>query len=177
MITNDCRAAARFIADVWAHERKRLHRGPRPDECVIAAHALATQIVDSFVGDRIAFLGGPRMARNAFATLASGRAKPSAQLADQAEAALRYLDRAGDLATARKESVAHAEHFRRCQEINDSEVGRRVKLSHTQCRDRRISRSLRILKRLHDDCPDIWSAKLRPIADQLTTPLPDQMAA
>jgi len=60
MTDTDSRAAARFIADVWAHEYKRIHRRPRPDECAIAAHALATQIIDSFVGNHAAFLGAPR---------------------------------------------------------------------------------------------------------------------
>jgi hypothetical protein len=178
MTDTDSRAAARFISDVWRHEKARLYRRPRADECVIAAYALASQIIDNFIGDRITFLGGPRGARNAFATLAGGRARPSAQLTDQAETALRYLTEVGDLATAKPASVemdrkvmcAHAEHFRRYQEINDSEVGRRVRLSHSQARDRRLARSLRILRRLHQDFPDLWSDKLRPVIDPMIQP-------
>jgi hypothetical protein len=176
MITDHRRAAARFISDVGRHEHKRLQRRPTPDETVIAAFALAKQIVDSFVGDHIVFLGGPgRGPRNAFATLASGGARPSAALADQAEAALRYMSEAGDLVGGKQASIdvdrkvmsAHAAHYLRTMQINDSEVGRRIRLSHTQCRDRRLARSLRTLRRLHQDFPDIWSPKLRPIADQL----------
>jgi hypothetical protein len=184
---DDSRAAARFISDVWRHEKARLHRRPRADECVIAAIALATQTVDAFVGDHIAYLGGPRGARNAFATLTSGRARPSAQLADQAEAALRYMTEAGDLPGGKPQSVAvdrkviealakhfkqtgEAKHFKQTGDINDSVVGRQIGLSHTQVRDRRLARSMRILKRLHDDCPDIWGPKLRPIVDQLLPP-------
>ena len=172
---DDSRTAARFICDVWRHEKARLHRRPRADECVIAAHALAKQIIDSFVGDHLVYLGAPRGARNAFATLNSGRARPSAALADQAGAALRYLEQAGDIVRGKPASIAIdrkvietlAKHFNRTGEINDSAIGRLIGLSHTQVRDRRLTRSMRILRRLHQDFPDLWGPKLRPLADQL----------
>jgi hypothetical protein len=185
MMDDQTRDAARFIADAYAHERKRLRRYPTPDECCVAAFAMAISILDSHVGDRFSYYGlrrGPRSNNgNVFVTLASGRAPPSARLADQAEAALQFMTEAGDRVGAKPDSVAidrkvmealgknfkdTCENFKRSGQINDCAAARQIDLSHTQVRDRRLARSLRILNRLHSDCPDLWSPKLRPIAEK-----------
>jgi hypothetical protein len=116
-------------------------------------------------------IGAQRLASFGFA-VARG-AKPSAPLADQAEAVIKYLEKAGDLAKAKPASIevdrriieTMAATYHRDREINDSDIGRKFKLSHTSVRDRRIARSARIMAQLHKDCPSLWNAKARPVND------------
>jgi hypothetical protein len=98
-------------------------------------------------------------------------------LADTAEAVLTYLDEAGDLASAKPRSKEidkkivrelAADYFH-SQQINDSAVGRRVGLSHTSVRDRRLSRSARIMAALHKIAPDLWDPKGRPTNEFVLT--------
>jgi hypothetical protein len=168
------RDAARFIADVWQHQRRRLRRRPQPHETVIAAYAAGREILDAFVGDKLRFLGAPRDACCALGDFAAAtRSRPSA-LADQAEAALRYLEEAGDATNAKAASIAvdrriietMAATYHRDREINDSDVGRMIGLSHTSVRDRRLARAARIMAQLHRDCPDLWSDKSGPVVEQ-----------
>jgi hypothetical protein len=168
------RDAARFAADVWRHEYKRRRRRPQPHEVVVSAYAAAREILDTYVGDRVLFLGGPRALRGALAVITSGGAKVSAPLADRAEAAIKYLEQAGDNPTAKPASIVvdrrmvelMAQTYHRDREVNDCDVGRKLGLSHTSVRDRRLARSARILAQLHADCRDIWNAKLRPVVEK-----------
>ena len=100
------RDAARFMRDIWRYEHKARRRRPHASETVISAYATAREILDAWVGNPFKFLGAPRVARGCLSDLTGGGSKVPAQLADAAEAILRYLDQAGDLATAKPESVA-----------------------------------------------------------------------
>jgi hypothetical protein len=63
-----------------------------------------------------------------------------------------------------------AEQYKTAGQINETAAGRKIGLSHTSIRDRKLARALRVMQALHRDCPEIWNGKLRPMADQLTAP-------
>jgi hypothetical protein len=192
LMTDDRLSAARFVADVWHNERKCRRRRPAPHEVVIASYAAATEILDAFVGsNQFRYLGAPREARTCLYALTGGGTKVPSRLADQAEVTLKYLDQAGDLLTARAESkdadrrimqAMASTYFRRragrtIRDVNDSEIGRSVGLSHTSVRDRRLARSARIMAALHRDFPDLWRKNGRPVAEQASTAAPLRLAA
>jgi hypothetical protein len=145
-----------------------------PHETVIASYSEGRHTVDRFVGNRFTYLGGPRGVHSSLGNLtgSSGASVPAA-LADTAELVLRYLNEAGDLASAKPQSIEvdrriielmAASYFHSGgREFNDSAVAREVGLSHTSVRDRRLARSARIMAALHRDAPDLWDAKGFPV--------------
>jgi hypothetical protein len=169
------RAVARFVIGVWRNEWKRRRRRPVPHETIIAAYCEARHTVDRFVGNRFNFLGGPRSARCNLGQMvggSSGETVPAAE-ADVAELVIRYFNEGGDLASAKPQSTIvdrrimelMAAAWHRDHEVNDSDVGRTIGLSHTSVRDRRLARSARIMAALHENCPDLWGSNGHPAHD------------
>jgi hypothetical protein len=167
------RDVALFLLDVWKAERQNLRRKPTADELIVAAHSAAIAVVGAEVGNPWRYLGAPGRPRSALADIASGVTRVSAQLGDRASLVLDYLRAAGDRPNAKPASI---DADRRVMEelarhhfaggVSDSAIGRKIGLSHTQVRDRKLARAARIMARLHSDCPWIWTAKGRPISDQ-----------
>jgi hypothetical protein len=177
-----------FVRDIWRHySRVWRRRRLLPYELAIVAYGEAKEIVDAYVGNTLRFLGAPSPRPKCALAEIRGGARPSAALADQAAAAVEYLDKAGDDPTRRELQVkksrramnALASVWLESASINDLAAERWLakhgeKLSHTQIREHRLSRSMRIMRALHDDCPDLWCSKCRPVADMLMAPPEDQ---
>lgn len=172
MSERERRAVARYLIDIWLREWRSRRRRPLAHETLISAYSDARHLVDRFVGNKFNFLGGPRSARCNLGQMVgrSSDAVPAA-LADTAELVIRYLDEAGDLASAKPASRERdrqiirtmAAGYFHSRDFNDSKVGWGLGLSHTSVRDRRLARSARIMAALHRDCPDLWDAKGYPV--------------
>lgn len=165
------REVALFIAAIWRAERERRRRQPTAEHVVAVAYATAMALVDAEVGNHFLYLGAPRPVRAALLVVSANAATVSRRLSDVAANVVAYLDQTGDSPTAKPESIAidrrivalAARDYHRNGTINDSEIGRKIGLSHTSVRDRRLARSARIMARLHGDMPSLWAARGRPV--------------
>jgi hypothetical protein len=161
------RAAARFIAASWMAEYKAAGRiQPSLDRAIVAAYRHAKAFEAAFIGNEMAFLNAPRLARNALFRNCAGGMRPSAKLADEAEAALAFIAAYGDNPRAKPNSTeVDRTVFKMVIEgLSDSAIGRKVGRSHTQVAERRRDRALRIGQRMREVAPDIWSDTLKPHA-------------
>ena len=180
----ELRAASAFILDVWRSEYKRLRRRPEPFEVVIGARVAAEALVRRAQGNQVTL---PRLGRSPLFRLLGGGASHvdvAPDLAEQAALVLRYVAVFGDnpKATAASTDVdrrvleAAVSMFRGSGQVNDTEAGRRVGISHSQARERKINRGLRVAAALHRDCPDVWDPHGRPVIDKLIAPDEGAMA-
>lgn len=161
------RAAARFIAASWMAEYKAAGRiQPSVDRAIVAAYRQAQAFIDAYVGNPMGFLNAPRLARNALYKNCEGGMRPSAKLADEAEATLAFIDAYGDNPKSKPESAAvDRQVFKMVIEgMSDCAIGRKIGRSHTQVAERRRDRALRIGQRMREVAPDIWSDTLKPHA-------------
>lgn len=164
------RVVAAFVAEIWMAEYKRAGRiHPTLTQAIVAAYQQAQDFVDAYVGNRMGYLGAPRAARNRLYARYGADIRPSAKLADQAEAALAYLKSVGDNPRSKPASIEVDrrvfEHV--LQGLGDSEIGRKLGLSHTQVGERRKDRAQRIGHHLRQIAPDIWADTLKPHAVKL----------
>jgi hypothetical protein len=162
------RAAARFISAAWMCEYKAAGRiQPSLDHAIVAAYRQAQEFVNSYVGDAMSFLGKPRAARGSLWRNVDHATRPSAKLADEAEATLAFIDAYGDNPKSKPESAAiDRQVFAMViKGMSDSAIGRKVGRSHTLVAERRRDRALRnIGQRMRKVAPDIWSDTLKPHA-------------
>jgi hypothetical protein len=158
MLSNNAdRDAARAINEIWRHLHKSCRRRPTSWEAIVTAYGEAKKAVECY--NKSYFRGGPRKPRCALNLIfGGGPGGITAQTAERAETTLKYINRFVGTVTPRAAllfETAVADYLADFG-ISKSSVGNKI--------------GERVAKALHKDFPDLWDAKLRPVAWQVGPP-------
>jgi hypothetical protein len=167
---HDRRNAAFFAADAWRHLFNRFRHQPTPQDAVVTAHGFAKMVIEA--ATRSPFPGQPQSLASILG-FSGGVVGYKAQDVTRAEAVIKYFDIAGDNAKASEKSITIdrniadmlAEQRMRNQSFSIEKVAAAVKLSRPSTHERYKLRCARIMKALHNDCPDIFDAKGCPVRE------------